>query len=219
MPNVGKSTLFNALTETQGAEAANYPFCTIEPNSGIVEVPDSRLDALTKINSSVKTVPTTLEFVDVAGLVKGAADGEGLGNQFLATIRQCDAIVHVVRCFEDENVIHVDGSVDPVRDADLINLELALADLAQVEKRLARVKKERKADSKEGTALEKAATALNNNEPARNADLDEEEEDAIRGLGLLTRKKMIYAANVADMDLAGGNDLSSKLQEHASKEG
>jgi len=219
MPNVGKSTLFNALTETQGAEAANYPFCTIEPNSGIVEVPDSRLDALTKINSSVKTVPTTLEFVDVAGLVKGAADGEGLGNQFLATIRQCDAIVHVVRCFEDENVIHVDGSVDPVRDADLINLELALADLAQVEKRLARVRKERKADSKEGTALAKVEAVLSQSKPARQAELDEEEEAAIKNLGLLTRKPVIYAANVADADLAEGNELSTRLGEHAAAEG
>ena len=219
LPNVGKSTLFNALTETQGAEAANYPFCTIEPNTGIVEVPDPRLQVLSDINSSVKVVPTTLEFVDVAGLVKGASDGEGLGNQFLATIRQCDAIVHVVRCFEDENVIHVDGSIDPVRDADLINLELALADLSQVEKRMMRVKKERKSDSKEGQALEKVATVLNNNEPARNAELDEEEELAIKNLGLLTRKKMIYAANVADSDLAIGNDLSMRLQEQAVKEG
>ncbi|KAL7529994.1 hypothetical protein ACHAXR_003260 [Thalassiosira sp. AJA248-18] len=219
LPNVGKSTLFNALTETQGAEAANYPFCTIEPNTGIVEVPDPRLSALSDINESVKIVPTTLEFVDVAGLVKGASDGEGLGNQFLATIRQCDAIVHVVRCFEDENVIHVDGSVDPVRDADLINLELALADLAQVEKRQYKVKKERKGDTKEGSALEKVAAVLNNNEPARNADLDEEEEDAIKGLGLLTRKKMIYAANVADSDLAEGNELSRNLQKHAEGEG
>lgn len=142
-----------------------------------------------------------------------------MGNQFLATIRQCDAIVHVVRCFEDENVIHVDGSVDPVRDAELINLELALADLAQVEKRMQRVKKERKADSKEGTALEKVAAVLNNNEPARNAELDEEEELAIKSLGLLTRKKMIYAANVADSDLASGNEMSKKLAEHAKKEG
>lgn len=147
------------------------------------------------------------------------SDGEGLGNQFLATIRQCDAVVHVVRCFEDDNVIHVDGSVDPVRDADLINLELALADLAQVEKRLQRVKKERKADSKEGQALEKVAAVLNNNEPARNADLDEEEEQAIKSLGLLTRKKMIYAANVADTDLSTGNELSKKLEEQAKKEG
>merc|ERR1719413_216214 len=207
MPNVGKSTLFNALTETQGAEAANYPFCTIEPNSGIVEVPDSRLDVLTKLNSSVKTVPTTLEFVDVAGLVKGASEGEGLGNQFLATIRQCDAIVHVVRCFEDENVIHVDGSIDPIRDVELINLELALADLAQVEKRLLRVKKDRKADPQEANALEKVLEVLNN-----------EEEKAIKNLGLLTRKEMIYAANVADSDLAEGNELSSKLQEFAAKQ-
>jgi Predicted GTPase, probable translation factor len=142
LPNVGKSTLFNALTETQGAEAANYPFCTIEPNVGIVEVPDPKLGVLAKINKSQKIVPTVLEFVDVAGLVKGASAGEGLGNQFLATIRQCDAIVHVVRCFEDENVIHVDGSVNPVRDAELINLELAFADLAQVEKRMVRLAKE-----------------------------------------------------------------------------
>jgi len=219
LPNVGKSTLFNALTETQGAEAANYPFCTIEPNTGIVEVPDPRLDVLAKINESVKKVPTTLEFVDVAGLVKGASDGEGLGNQFLATIRQCDAIVHVVRCFEDDNVIHVDGSVDPIRDAELINLELALADLSQVEKRMARVKKERKLDSDEGRALEKVAAVLNNDEPARNAQLEEDEELAIKSLGLLTRKKMIYAANVADGDLAEGNDMSKKLQAHAEKEG
>lgn len=219
LPNVGKSTLFNALTETQGAEAANYPFCTIEPNTGIVEVPDPRLAVLAKINQSVKVVPTVLEFVDVAGLVKGASGGEGLGNQFLATIRQCDAIVHVVRCFEDENVIHVDGSVDSVRDAELINLELILADLAQVEKRMERVKKERKMDTKEGEALQKVCTALSESKPARTVELDEEEEAAIKGLGLLTRKKMIYAANVADSDLATGNELSNKLQKHAEAEG
>jgi len=219
LPNVGKSTLFNALTETQGAEAANYPFCTIEPNTGIVEVPDPRLSELAVINESVKVVPTTLEFVDVAGLVKGASDGEGLGNKFLATIRQCDAIVHVVRCFEDENVIHVDGTVDPVRDADLINLELALADLAQVEKRQMRVKKDRKADSPEGQALEKLAAALNEGEPARGVELTEDEDASVKGLGLLTRKKMIYAANVADMDLAEGNELSAGLRAHAEGEG
>jgi len=222
LPNVGKSTLFNALTESQGAEAANYPFCTIEPNVGIVEVPDPKLKVLTDINESVKTVPTTLEFVDVAGLVKGASDGEGLGNQFLATIRQCDAIVHVVRCFEDENVIHVDGSIDPVRDAELINLELALADLSSVEKRLERMKKDRKsgkANEAEGTALEKIAVVLNNDEPARTADLDEEEEEAIRSFGLLTRKKMIYAANVEDGDLAEGNELVEKLKSLAENEG
>lgn len=166
-----------------------------------------------------QVVPATLEFVDVAGLVKGASTGEGLGNQFLATIRQCDAIVHVVRCFEDENVIHVDGTVDAVRDAELINLELAFADLASVEKRLERVKKERKADSKEGTALIKLMEVLYRNEPARSAVLDEEEELAIKSLGLLTRKKMIYAANVADVDLATGNAMVDKLKEVAEKEG
>lgn len=222
LPNVGKSTLFNALTESQGAEAANYPFCTIEPNTGIVEVPDPKLEVLAKINKSVKTVPTTLEFVDVAGLVKGASAGEGLGNKFLATIRQCDAICHVVRCFEDENVIHVDGSVDPIRDAELINLELALADLAQVEKRLERVQKEMKsgkASKEEASALEKISAVLSNNEPARNAILDPIEEEAIKSFGLLTRKKMIYAANVSDNDLATGNEMVDKLKELAAREG
>ena len=160
-------------------------------------------------------MPTALEFVDVAGLVKGASAGEGLGNQFLATIRQCDAIVHVVRCFEDENVIHVDGSVDPVRDAELINLELAFADLAQVEKRLERIKKDiktGKATEEEGSALQKIFDVLNNDEPARNADLDEAEELAIKSLGLLTRKKMIYAANVGDADLADGNEMVDGYQ-------
>jgi len=218
LPNVGKSTLFNALTESQGAEAANYPFCTIEPNVGIVEVPDNKLSVLEKINESVKVVPTTLEFVDVAGLVKGASEGEGLGNKFLATIRQCDAIVHVVRCFEDENVIHVDGTVDPCRDAELINLELALADLAQVEKRLERVKKDKKKDPKELEALEKLQTVLEQDEPARNAELTDDEELTIKSLGLLTRKAMIYAANVADGDLAGGNAMSEQLREMAKKE-
>jgi len=170
----------------------------------------------------VKTIPTALEFVDVAGLVKGASSGEGLGNKFLATIRQCDAIVHVVRCFEDENVIHVDGSVDPVRDAELINLELAFADLAQVEKRLERVKKDLKtgkATAEEASALEKVFEVLMRDEPARNAKLDDSEEQAIRSFGLLTRKKMIYAANVADGDLANGNEMVEKLRAMAVKEG
>lgn len=170
----------------------------------------------------MKTIPTALEFVDVAGLVKGASSGEGLGNKFLATIRQCDAIVHVVRCFEDENVIHVDGSVDPVRDAELINLELAFADLAQVEKRLERVKKDLKtgkATAEEASALEKVYEVLMRDEPARNAELDDSEEAAIRSFGLLTRKKMIYAANVADGDLANGNEMVEKLRAMAVKEG
>jgi GTP-binding protein YchF len=220
LPNVGKSTLFNALTETQGAETANYPFCTIDANTGIVYVPDPKLNVLAKINSSVKTVPATLEFVDVAGLIKGASSGEGLGNKFLASIRQCDAVVHVVRCFQDDDVIHVDGSVDPVRDAELINLELALADLAQVEKRLERVIKDKaRADPNEKSALEKLEAVLNNDEPARNAILNDEEELAIKTLGLLTRKPMIYAANVSDEDLATGNDMVEKLKEVATSEG
>ncbi len=186
------------------------------------KVPDPKLEVLENINSSEKVVPTVLEFVDVAGLVKGASAGEGLGNKFLATIRQCDAICHVVRCFEDENVIHVDGSVDPIRDAELINLELALADLAQVEKRLERMRKDRKAgkaNEAEGTALEKIAEVLNNDEPARNAVLNEAEEEAIKSFGLLSRKKMIYAANVADGDLAEGNEMVDRLKELAEKEG
>jgi len=219
LPNVGKSTLFNALTESQGAESANYPFCTIEPNVGIVSVPDKRLEVLGKINNSVKIVPAVLEFVDVAGLVKGASTGEGLGNQFLATIRQCDAITHVVRCFDDENVIHVDGSVDPVRDAELINLELIFADAAQVDKRFEKAKKDRKADPKEVTALEKVKAVLDEGEPARNADLDEDEELAVKALGLLSRKPMIYAANVADSDLADGNEMVEKLRSLAKSEG
>lgn len=219
LPNVGKSTLFNALTETQGAEAANYPFCTIESNVGIVTVPDQKLEKLSELNSSEKTVPTTLEFVDVAGLIKGASKGEGLGNQFLASIRQCDAIVHVVRCFDDEDVIHVDGSVDAIRDAELINLELAFADLAQVENRLLRLKKDRKADPLEASALEKVREVLENDKPARYAELDEDEELAIKSLGLLSRKKMIYAANVADTDLSTGNSMTEKLQELAESEG
>lgn len=160
-----------------------------------------------------------MEFVDVAGLVKGASDGEGLGNKFLATIRQCDAIVHVVRCFEDENVIHVDGTVDPVRDAELINLELALADLASVEKRLERARKDKKGDPVEVQALEKVFTVLMNNEPARKAILEDPEELSIKSLGLLTRKKMIYAANVADSDLANGNAMVDKLKDLAASEG
>lgn len=219
LPNVGKSTLFNALTETQGAEAANYPFCTIESNVGIVSVPDTKLEVLGELNKSEKIVPATLEFVDVAGLIKGASAGEGLGNQFLASIRQCDAVVHVVRCFEDDDVIHVDGSVDPVRDAELINLELALADLAQVEKRLERIKKDRKADPNEKSALEKVAAVLMDDKPARNAVLEAEEEEAIKSFGLLTRKKIIYAANVADSDLATGNEMVDRLREVSETEG
>ena len=219
LPNVGKSTLFNALTESQGAEAANYPFCTIESNVGIVTVPDVKLEKLAELNKSVKTVPAVLEFVDVAGLIKGASKGEGLGNKFLASIRQADAVVHVVRCFEDDDVIHVDGTVNPIRDAELINLELAFADLAQVESRLQRVKKDKKADPAEARALEKVYEVLESERPARFAELDDEEEKAIKSLGLLSRKKMIYAANVADADLATGNEMVEKLKVLAASEG
>jgi ribosome-binding ATPase len=219
LPNVGKSTLFNALTESQGAEMGNYPFCTIESNVGIVTVPDPKLSKLAELNKSEKTVPTTLEFVDVAGLIKGASQGEGLGNKFLASIRQCDAIVHVVRCFEDDDVIHVDGTVDPIRDAELINLELAFADLAQVEQRLLRIKKDRNADPSEKSALEKVKEVLESDKPARYADLEDDEEAAIKSLGLLTRKPIIYAANVADSDLAEGNEMVDKLREIAANEG
>ncbi|GMI20593.1 hypothetical protein TeGR_g9883 [Tetraparma gracilis] len=219
LPNVGKSTLFNALTETQGAEAANYPFCTIEPNVGIVEVPDARLKVLSEINASEKTVPAALEFMDVAGLVKGAHEGEGLGNKFLQNIRECQAIVHVVRCFEDENVIHVDASVDAVRDAETINLELVLADLAQVEKRLAKAGKDKKTDPNELEALKKLNEVLGDAKPARTADLSEEEFATIKAFGLLSMKKVIYAANVADGDLASGNAMVDKLREVAAAEG
>eukprot|EP00536_Pseudo-nitzschia_multiseries_P013665 jgi/Psemu1/212392/e_gw1.599.58.1 len=222
LPNVGKSTLFNALTESQGAEAANYPFCTIDSNVGLVKVPDEKLENLSSLNKSVKCVPTALEFVDVAGLIKGASTGEGLGNKFLASIRQCDAIVHVVRCFEDEDVIHVDGSVDPIRDAELINLELAFADLAQVEERLVRIRKEQRAgkgDPSEQSALEKVQAVLETDKPARFAELSEEEDFAIKSLGLLTRKPMIYAANVADTDLAEGNGMVDRLREMSQDEG
>jgi GTP-binding protein YchF len=219
LPNVGKSTLFNALTESQGAEMGNYPFCTIESNVGIVTVPDPKLQKLTELNSSEKTVPTTLEFVDVAGLIKGASQGEGLGNKFLASIRQCDAIVHVVRCFEDDDVIHVDGTVNPIRDAELINLELTFADLAQVEQRLLRIKKDRNADPQEKSALEKVQQILESNKPARYAELEKDEEAAIKSLGLLTRKPIIYAANVADTDLAEGNEMVDKLRKLADEEG
>ena len=222
LPNVGKSTLFNALTEDVNAEAANYPFCTIEPNVGVVSVPDDRLLALADLNDSEKVVATSLEFVDIAGLVKGASKGEGLGNQFLANIRECDAVVHVVRCFDDENVIHVDGSIDPLRDVDVIELELALSDLAQVEKRLERAKKDAKtgkAPPEEVPALDKLAAALDDGVQARYVDLEPKELEAVRGLNLLTLKPVIYACNVADDDLAEGNAMVETVRAKAKDNG
>jgi len=222
LPNVGKSTLFNAIVENGAAQAANFPFCTIEPNVGVVGVPDPRLEQLGKLNNSQKIVPATLEFVDIAGLVAGASKGEGLGNKFLANIRECDAIVHVVRCFEDENVIHVDGSVDAVRDIEVISLELVLADLAQAEKRRDRLAKGKsKADFSQAEldALEKILPLLNDGESARRADLSDDERAAVKHLGLLSMKPVIYAANVADSELAGGNVMVERVREFAANDG
>jgi GTP-binding protein YchF len=222
LPNVGKSTLFNALVANAKAEAANFPFCTIEPNVGVVSVPDDRLGVLAKISQSAKLVPTRMDFVDIAGLVKGASQGEGLGNQFLANIREVDAIVHVVRCFDDDDIIHVSGSVDPERDIEVINLELALADLSQVEKRLERAKKQAKGNKDQQVeieVLEKIIALLNEGKPARNLKLTEEEELLIKPLGLLTRKPIIFAANVSEEDLASGNDWVKKVEAIATQEG
>ena len=221
LPNVGKSTLFNALVANAKAEAANFPFCTIEPNVGVVSVPDERLEVLAKISNSEKIVPTRIEFVDIAGLVKGASRGEGLGNQFLANIREVDAIVHVVRCFDNDDIIHVSGSVDPARDIEVINLELALADLGQVEKRVERLRKQAK-NSKEAAEelviLEKILICLNDGISARKVDLSKEEEELIKNLGLLSRKPIIYAANVSEDDLATGNDWVESVCQIAQQE-
>jgi GTP-binding protein YchF len=210
LPNVGKSTLFNALTESQAAAAANFPFCTIEPNVGVVSVPDPRLDVLANISKTNKIIPATCEFVDIAGLVKGASKGEGMGNAFLSNIRECDAVVQVVRCFENGDVIHVAGKVDPVDDADVINLELALSDITQIEKRLDRLKKgsknkdEQKKVDVEVAALKRILEALEKEQPARSVELSDEERPLVAALNLLTAKPMIYAANVGEADLANG---------------
>lgn len=221
LPNVGKSTLFNALVANAKADAANFPFCTIEPNVGVVSVPDPRLAVLAEISKSKQIVPTRIEFVDIAGLVAGASKGEGLGNQFLANIREVDAIVHVVRCFDNEDIIHVDGSVDPVRDIEVINLELALSDLFQVERRLERVKKQTRL-SKDAQAeyevLTKLQAALDAGQPARQVDLTSEEVEAVQHLNLLTQKPVIYATNVSEDDLAAGNDWVKAVEARAATE-
>ncbi|MEE3715942.1 redox-regulated ATPase YchF [Tumidithrix elongata RA019] len=222
LPNVGKSTLFNALVANAKAEAANFPFCTIEPNVGTVTVPDERLEVLAKVGNSAQIVPTRMEFVDIAGLVKGASKGEGLGNQFLANIRTCNAIAHVVRCFEDENILHVENSIDPVRDIEIINLELALSDLAQVDRRIDRSRKGARAgdaDAKlELATLEKVREALDLGKPARSLDLSDEELGAIEFLQLLTLKPTIYAANVSESDLATGNAFVERVRAIAEAE-
>ncbi len=221
LPNVGKSTLFNALVANAKAEAANFPFCTIEPNVGSVSVPDDRLITLAEVGKSAQTVPTRVEFVDIAGLVRGASKGEGLGNQFLGNIRVCDAIVHVVRCFENEDIIHVEASIDPVRDIEIITLELALSDLAQVDRRIDRARKASRTDADakvEVIALEKVREVLDAGKPARLANLTDEEKEAIAVLQLLTLKPTIYAANVSEDDLATGNAFVEKVRAIADAE-
>lgn len=221
LPNVGKSTLFNALVANAKAQAANFPFCTIEPNVGVVAVPDDRLNVLAQISTSEQIVPTRIEFVDIAGLVKGASKGEGLGNQFLANIREVDAIVQVVRCFENDDIIHVSGSIDPLRDIEVINLELGLADLDQVDRRIERTRKQARSSKEaqiELDALEKLAAVLNEGKPARHAQLTEEEAESVKFLGLLTSKPIIYAANVSEEDLAQGNAWVELVRELATAE-
>ena len=225
LPNVGKSTLFNAITKA-GAEAANYPFCTIEPNVGIVEVPDERLSVLAKMYNTKKVTPAVIEFVDIAGLVRGAGKGEGLGNKFLSHIREVDAIVHVVRCFDDGNIVHVDGSVDPMRDIETINYELVFADLEMVEKRLEKCRKLVKTGEKKYAAqvknLEALFEALEAGKAARTVELDEEGEALLKEMPLLTKKAVIYAANVSEDDFSNGienNEYVKALKELAEKEG
>lgn len=220
LPNVGKSTLFNALTKA-GIDAANYPFCTIDPNVGIVPVPDPRLDKLAAIAQSKSIIPTTMEFVDIAGLVRGAAKGEGLGNQFLANIRQTDAIAHIVRCFDDEDVVHVEGKVDPIADIDTINTELALADLETVEKALAKVSRLTKSGDKQVLAaaklLEKLQQHLADGEPVRSLELDDLESKLMRDYQLLTAKPVLYVANVDEQNL-DGNDYVEQVRKLAAQE-
>ncbi len=222
LPNVGKSTIFNAITSA-GAESANYPFCTIEPNVGVVAVPDARLDKLAEIVNPQNILPTAMEFVDIAGLVRGASKGEGLGNQFLGHIRQVDAIAHIVRCFEDENVVHVDGNVDPLRDIEVIQTELNLADLDSIDKRILRGKKQARGGDKklqfELSVLEKLAAALNDGKPARSVELEDEERRAVAELHLITMKPVLYVANVSEDDLEGNHPFVARVKEHADSEG
>ena len=223
LPNVGKSTLFNALTKA-GAESANYPFCTIDPNVGVVSVPDTRLTQVSQIIGSKECIPATIEFVDIAGLVAGASKGEGLGNQFLGHIRQVDAIVHVVRCFDDSNIVHVSGSIDPLRDIEVINTELLLADLDSIEKKKKKTEKLAKTTKDkellaEYAVIEKVFVALEKGLPARSVEITDEEVSILKSLQLLTAKPVLYACNVSEDDFSnGGNEWSKTVFEHAKKE-
>lgn len=223
LPNVGKSTLFNALTLSKAAASENYPFCTIEPNEGIVSVPDTRLEIITKFITPKKTIPATLKLVDIAGIVKGASEGEGLGNKFLSHIRQVDAIMQVVRCFEDDDVIHVSGNVDPLSDIEIIEMELMLADIETVENSLVKAARTARSGDKDAKALvtvcEKCLAHLQTEQPLRNVELTEPELLSIKSYGLLTAKPIMYVANVAEDDLEGKSPLVTKVREHAAKVG
>lgn len=223
LPNVGKSTLFNALTATAAAQAANFPFCTIEPNVGRVAVPDERLDEIARIGGSAKIVPTQLEFVDIAGLVKGASKGEGLGNQFLANIREVDAIVHVLRCFDDPNIVHVEGSVDPVRDAETVETELMLADMESLGKQISNIEKKAKSGDKELKGqldfMLTVKAALDNGKPARTVSAPESQEKTFRMLQLMTAKPVLYVCNVKEEDAASGNEWTKKVEAMAKAQG
>ena len=223
LPNVGKSTLFNALTQTANAQAANYPFCTIEPNVGDVAVPEARLDKIAEIGGSAQKIPARMNFVDIAGLVKGASKGEGLGNQFLANIRETDAVIYVLRCFEDEDITHVDGRIDPMADFETVETELMLADLESLEKRKSGLEKKLKQNDKEAiqTArlIDVAVALLEDGKPARVADIDADDAKVWKMLQLLTAKPVLYVANVDEDSAAGGNDYSAKVVAHAKSEG
>jgi len=222
LPNVGKSTLFNAITNA-GIAAENYPFCTIDPNSGIVEVPDHRLKALSDISKSEKLIPATIEFTDIAGLVKGASRGEGLGNQFLSHIRQSNAIAHIVRCFDDPNIIHVEGRVNPLEDIDIINLELIMADLQSIEKAIDTQRKKAKGTNKEEidrlAVFEKVQAHLSQSKPVRQLDLSPTEQELLKSNPLITNKKTIYVANVSESEVSTGNSYSQLVQEFAKSQG
>ena len=223
LPNVGKSTLFNALTKTAAAQAGNYPFCTIEPNVGDVAVPEKRLLKLAEIASSAEVVPARMQFVDIAGLVKGASQGEGLGNQFLANIREVDAVVYVLRCFEDDDITHVEERIDPIADFETVETELMLADLESLEKRRVNLAKKATGGDKEAKALlpliDRALEKLRDGQPARRVDVDKDEQKAWRGLQLLTQKPVLFVANVDEASAADGNENAAAVEKHAREEG